>query len=384
MAITLSQLCANTNETYGMKLLAGKLGLDNYVRWVHMIEDREVPDFLHGSELVFTTGIGQYGSTWLMNFVKSLKEHNAAGLIVNIGPYITSVPSKVIVYCEENDFPIFTVPWSVHLIDVTYDFCHRIVNSEENELSLGAAFKNLIFNPEEKGGYVHVLERRNFQNDSEYSILMFEFCDKNGKKLTSEWQNMKLMIRRALGKPNFPLCVLFHNGNLVIILQKVNTEVAEKIAEEICNTIKNIYPENQVYSGISDKITGYMGVPLSYRQAKSALEIATVESKVVKLYKDIGVYKILLGVEDYNILRDFMMSVLSPLMAYDEKNKSNLSYVLESYLKHNSSIIEVSQKLGVHRNTVNYKMKLVREILNIELTDSEKKIFFWLWISRSY
>ena len=46
MAITLSQLCVNTEKTYGMKLLAGKDGMDNYVRWVHMVEDREVPGFL--------------------------------------------------------------------------------------------------------------------------------------------------------------------------------------------------------------------------------------------------------------------------------------------------------------------------------------------------
>ena len=50
MAITLAKLCANTERTYGMKLLAGKTGLDNFVRWVHIVEDSEVPDFMHASQ----------------------------------------------------------------------------------------------------------------------------------------------------------------------------------------------------------------------------------------------------------------------------------------------------------------------------------------------
>lgn len=77
MAITLTQLCRNAEKNYNMKLIAGRDGMDNTVRWVHMVDDSEVPDFLHGNELVFTTGIGHSGSDWLEPFVKRLKEHNA-------------------------------------------------------------------------------------------------------------------------------------------------------------------------------------------------------------------------------------------------------------------------------------------------------------------
>ena len=99
MAITIAQICANTEKLYDMHLIAGKNGIDNVVRWVHMVEDIEVPDFLHGNELVFTTGIAHFGNEWLLDFVTGLKKSNASGIVVNIGPYIDSIPSKVIVYC---------------------------------------------------------------------------------------------------------------------------------------------------------------------------------------------------------------------------------------------------------------------------------------------
>lgn len=159
MAITLARICANAEKTYGMKLIAGRAGMDNFVRWVHIVEDSEVPDFMHGNELVFTTGIGHKGSGWLLDFVRQLKGKNAAGVVVNIGPYINAVPKDVMEYCECNALPLFVVPWSVRLIDLTYDFCHRIISNEESETSLAGAFRNLFFAPGNRDEYAPGLPR---------------------------------------------------------------------------------------------------------------------------------------------------------------------------------------------------------------------------------
>ncbi|UKI37112.1 MAG: PucR family transcriptional regulator ligand-binding domain-containing protein [Clostridiales bacterium] len=66
-------------QKYSLKLLAGKGGLDNAVRWVHMVEDRQVPDFLHGGELVFTTGIGHVGKDPLFGICQTLKSSRRVG-----------------------------------------------------------------------------------------------------------------------------------------------------------------------------------------------------------------------------------------------------------------------------------------------------------------
>ena len=120
MAITLAKLCANTERTYGMKLLAGKAGLDNFVRWVHIVEDSEVPDFMHGNELVFTTGISHKGNSWLMDFAQHLYDRRVAGFVVNIGPYISSVPREVTEFCEKNALPLFVADPYVHAAAVPF------------------------------------------------------------------------------------------------------------------------------------------------------------------------------------------------------------------------------------------------------------------------
>ena len=57
MAITLQELCEKASYRYGMRVLAGEGGMKNIVSWVHTIEDEQTCEFLHGNELIFTTGI---------------------------------------------------------------------------------------------------------------------------------------------------------------------------------------------------------------------------------------------------------------------------------------------------------------------------------------
>ena len=101
MAILLRKLCEKASYLYGMRILAGENGTGNIVQWIHTLEDVETGGFIHGGELIFTTGIAQNGNEWLLKFVENLYEREASGLVVNVGPYITSVPQSVIDYCNK-------------------------------------------------------------------------------------------------------------------------------------------------------------------------------------------------------------------------------------------------------------------------------------------
>ena len=86
MALTLAELCAGTEKDYGMTLIAGEKGIDNMVQWVHYIEGGEVPRFLHGYELVFTTGMENHNTGWLIKFAEKLHEYRACGFVISLGP----------------------------------------------------------------------------------------------------------------------------------------------------------------------------------------------------------------------------------------------------------------------------------------------------------
>lgn len=89
-------------------------------------------------------------------------------------------------------------------------------------------------------------------------------------------------------------------------------------------------------------------------------------------YSNIGVYKLLFGVENRDVLRTYVDDTLGNLIKYDSLNNTDYEYTLRVYLECSGSVQMTAQRLDVHRNTVNYKMKVIREILGIEMNDEDK------------
>ena len=137
MALTLKKIYEHTQKCYGIKLLAGKRGLSQVIKWIHTLESEQAAGFLHGGELVFTTGIGIEDPGWLLRFAEILKKQKACGLVVNLGPYVKVLPKELEQYCDQAAFPLFTVPWETRLVDMTRDFCNQIIEEEKTEESVG-------------------------------------------------------------------------------------------------------------------------------------------------------------------------------------------------------------------------------------------------------
>ena len=124
--------------------------------------------------------------------------------------------------------------------------------------------------------------------------------------------------------------------------------------------------------GISDDGSGYLSVPYLYRHANAALITAKYEDSAVKLYDDIGVNRLILAIEDKAVLADYADGVLGTILSYDEENGTDCTELLRLYIECDCSVIAVAEKSGVHRNTVNNRIKLVKEILGFEFTEKKK------------
>lgn len=126
MSFTIQDMLINSEERYHMKYLAGKNGWSNSISWVHLLEDTTIINNFWGKELAVTTGLGFPTAEKLMGLLESLVLHHAAGLIVNVGNYIYELPQEAFDYCNENDLPLLTVPWEIHLSDMIKDFSIHI------------------------------------------------------------------------------------------------------------------------------------------------------------------------------------------------------------------------------------------------------------------
>lgn len=126
---------------YHMKLVAGREGLSNLVDWVHVVEEMDYVHFLKGRELIVTTGIKEPDDAQLLEFTQRVYATGASGLVFNVGRYIRSVPKEVQEFGENNDFPVFVLPWEVHLVDFNRELCNLIYRSEQEQDDLESAIR---------------------------------------------------------------------------------------------------------------------------------------------------------------------------------------------------------------------------------------------------
>ena len=139
MAIFLADIYRETKDTYELQLIGGKGGLNRELTWVYVTEDQTNSSFLRRGELIISTGaLYDHTEQWLLRFIRTLIEKQTCGLILNIGKHISQsdITPSVLSLCEQYRFPLFTMPWHIHIYDITKDYYNRIFSEMRAENSI--------------------------------------------------------------------------------------------------------------------------------------------------------------------------------------------------------------------------------------------------------
>ena len=360
MSITLKRLLLECERNYNMKLIAGEKGLDNMVRWVHTVEDDEVSSFLHGNELVFTTGIGIAAKPNFdfVSMARMLVNKNAAGWVLNLGPYIKDVSDVLKLFCNVSGLPLFVIPWQERIIDITYDFTHLIIENEDREQSIEKSFSSIIDTKQVSVDAKNILERSGFDDSSSYSIIKMDLNSNSFNK-----EDLKIVSKTLVleVEGNHDYCVIVNNLSIIIVAKDFTTEEIERSIEYLKTkfTIKslNLY----VRIGVSSKKKGLGNVYKLYDEALASINVGNIQDKEVIYYDDIGIYQILESINDTHVLLNYVDSKLKNIIDYDKENNTDYLDVLRLYIYTNRSVNEVANKLNCHRNTINYKVKFIKD-----------------------
>lgn len=101
-------------------IIAGEQGIENVIRWVHVMEVTQISHLLNGHELILTTGLGwQENKKSSLSLVEQMIANNVSGLCIELGTYIQEVPALVIELANEHNFPLIVFEKEVRFIDIT-------------------------------------------------------------------------------------------------------------------------------------------------------------------------------------------------------------------------------------------------------------------------
>lgn len=90
-------------------------------------------------------------------------------------------------------------------------------------------------------------------------------------------------------------------------------------------------------------------------------------------YKDL---LLLLEIKDENILTNAIKDEILTLDNYDKQNNSDLCNTLYAYLINNKSLLQASNELYLHKNTITYRLEKIKEIIQDDLENNKKNLSF--------
>ena len=130
--------------------------------------------------------------------------------------------------------------------------------------------------------------------------------------------------------------------------------------------------DGAVSVGVGTVRDGLHGIRRSHAEARQALLLGRRLSGPghLTLFGELGVYRLIFAAESLPELRDLYQQTLGGLLAYDKQNNAGLVSTLDAFFAANGSPKEAAERLGVHRNTVLYRLDRIREITGYDLDDA--------------
>lgn len=154
------------------------------------------------------------------------------------------------------------------------------------------------------------------------------------------------------------------------------------LAQSFSTEIHKQYPQNRVAIGLGQPARDISAWRTSYRDAVQALELAERLQTDAPLYiGDLGVYQLILSLNDREKLLAFTEKTLGPLLEYDMRQHADLVKTLEAFFTCHGNLSQTAEMLIVHRNTLLYRMNRINEIAEIDLNRPETRLALHLAIT---
>lgn len=396
MAIFLKDLYYDTKQKYRLSLIAGGKGMENIVSWVYISEDISTTTFLNGGELIITTGVTSgEREDWLWTFIRNLIKSGTSGLILNIGKYIfeKDITPDIVRLCQKYDFPLFTMPWDTHIFDITHDYYNRIFDDTREDDNLTNAFRCLLsgsaLQEEQKKSLADAGFDKGFCN-----VILFdapaseEAKDSASSEAAADSAALGNALRKECGSLDMH-CHIFTLENRMVVV--ANTQTASGIAtlcRQLITGVRSRLHGTDIRCSSGSFTSTFDGLSQSFRRAEYVLkmcncslaashaagsEAAVQRPEVYADYYDMGFVRLLLDVGDRSILEAFVDEQLGKVTSYDRQHRSSLTETLREYLVCSGSVQQISQRLYCHRNTIGYRIRIIRDELGYQLGDARTR-----------
>lgn len=130
------------------------------------------------------------------------------------------------------------------------------------------------------------------------------------------------------------------------------------------------YGVHGISAGVGFAYPGSGGLRKSFEEAREALLVGLAQfgPASVTHFRDLGIHRFLYGWVESPRSRTLAADFLGPLLAEDGHGKADLLRTLQTFLEARGKSA-AAQALGIHRNTLDYRLGRVEQLLGVDLGD---------------
>ena len=361
---------------FELAVVAGKIELDRPISWFHYLENPAYMDWLKGNELVLTTGMFFENRVDLfLDFIKRLHEMDAAGLIINLSPFIKSIPDEVIELGDFLGFPIFVMPARMRIVEISECICRAIIHYNALENLAEQFLSSLIIDQMPiNDKMLRKAFRAGFSNDIAYECVLIRpdgVLTRNDFLLDVENDFKQFLIKHG-NRGDEPLSMTWDQK--IILLNPVHDKMnLATLTEKFFSSSTLITDEQPLVAGISQPWKSLSNFHLHYEQTLEALSYLKFSLKDQKImsYDTIDISYLLFSAQRKIDMENLYMSTLHPILETDRDGQSDLLLSLTTYLSSGGNLQQTANQLFIHVNTLRYRLKKIEDITSYDLKNPD-------------
>ena len=342
---------------YSLSFHSGENGMMNSVSWIYLAEDIHNIDFLKGGELAITTGLFINSGVGLLEFIRALAMKNCSCIVINVGKYlhIEDITPDILEFCEINKLPLFTMPWEVHLVEIMQDYCRLLLQDNQREDNLSAAFQTALLQTVVTENIARTLNQFGFTTIADYRVIVI----RNLHDTT--------IITSPLNSYGVKYHLFYYDKLQILIYHAAPDQLSIKKMIEIicyCDSIK---------LGVSDVIHNIAQIGQCYKRACFSLATAELWNRSYIIFDELGIFQLLFCNSDPDLLETMYSRNLGILEQHDAEHDTDYITTLRVFLLSDCNLIETASRLFTHRNTIVYRIRKIKDLMKTELDNSSVK-----------
>jgi purine catabolism regulator len=213
----------------------------------------------------------------------------------------------------------------------------------------------------------------------DFESFRLRHAGRTGARLQSARERLTELVKLEVLAVDPDAVVGLRSSAVVVLLDIEEEDEAERkaaslrVAEAIVHRVAAFLGGLTVTVGLGRDFPSFEHMGESFRQAELAVELGQTlwgGNRAIH-YDDLGVHRVLFSVREQE---GMMPPGLKRMIDYDAEHGTDYVRTLSAYLRNMGRLRPAAQQLGIHRNTLEYRIARIAELAGVDLEDPDNRL----------